>query len=129
MTLILCKNQESFGLIHVLTFGAIVVLTYHFNLEIMLILSSIYFEGCLVGLVSDTILIELPTHHDCTIHKVFHHINKAWCKRMFIDFVEENVVLSSNLHMLVTLHEEDSSICRDRVIVGPLKTVTNFIRI
>lgn len=86
-------------------------------------------ETFLVGLESDTVANIPSKHHLSAVHIVVHDIFKFWLQSLFINQVEEDLIISGDLQSLVSLDVEYHASCMNDVILLPESSTCHIIYI
>ena len=82
--------------------------------------SSVDSKGFLVSLVGYTISDSGTKHHLVTSHEVEHDILEGWLECLWVNQIEVNLIISSNLDPFVSFDEVDEASHVDLVVLFPL---------
>ena len=109
------------------TLGTFVVLVGDWNLEVVLILSSVDDERFLVGLVSDTVSNLGTKHHLRAVHVVIHNILKLWHESLLVNEVEVDLVIGSDLDSDISLDIVNETSRVNFLVQLPFTSLSNLI--
>ena len=93
----------------------------------VLVLPPIDIETLLVDFVGDSIPDLAAEHHCAAPHVIVHYVFKSWFKRIFINRVEENLLVGSDLNSHVSFDIVNESTSMDCIVLLPLSTTSDIV--
>tara|TARA_B110000285_G_scaffold161863_1_gene180808 strand:+ start:39 stop:359 length:321 start_codon:yes stop_codon:yes gene_type:complete len=88
-------------------------------LVVVLILPPVDLKEARVVLVGDSVFYFRTKHHLVALHEIKHHVFESWHKSFWVNQIEVNILLSSDLDPFVAFDEINESSVLNCVVISP----------